>query len=102
VSVKYTALRVFKRVPHTYTRSRDSSVGIATGCELDGRGSDSLKGQEVLLYFTLSNAHKAPYSRDTGVNRPGHEADHSYPSDADVKYGYLYLHSPIRLHGIVR
>jgi hypothetical protein len=30
-----------------------------------------------------------------GVKRPGREADHSYPSSADVKeWVELYLHSP--------
>jgi hypothetical protein len=32
----------------------------------------------------------------------GHEADHSPPSSAKVKeWMELYLHSPIRLHGVV-
>jgi hypothetical protein len=36
------------------------------------------------------------------VKRPGREADHSPPSSADVKeYVELYIHSPIRLHGVV-
>jgi hypothetical protein len=37
-----------------------------------------------------------------GVNWPGREADHSPPSSAEVKdCAELYLHSPIRLHGVV-
>jgi hypothetical protein len=37
-----------------------------------------------------------------GVKRPGREADHSPPSSAEVKECVeLYLHSPIRLHGVV-
>jgi hypothetical protein len=37
-----------------------------------------------------------------GVKRPGCEADHSPPSSAEVKECVeLYLHSPVRLHGIV-
>jgi hypothetical protein len=32
----------------------------------------------------------------------GHEADHSPPSSAEVEeWVELYLHSPIRLHGVV-
>jgi hypothetical protein len=32
----------------------------------------------------------------------GREADHSPPSNAEVKEGVeLYLHSPMRLHGLV-
>jgi hypothetical protein len=37
-----------------------------------------------------------------GVKRPGREADHSSPSSAEAKESVeLYLHSPIRLHGVV-
>jgi hypothetical protein len=37
-----------------------------------------------------------------GVKRPGREADHSPPSSAEVnKCVELYLHSPIRLHGVM-
>jgi hypothetical protein len=37
-----------------------------------------------------------------GVKRPGREADHSSPSSVEVKGCVeLYLHSPIRLHGVV-
>jgi hypothetical protein len=35
------------------------------------------------------------------VKEPGHEADHSPPSDAIVKNVELYLQSPIPLHGVV-
>jgi hypothetical protein len=36
------------------------------------------------------------------VWRPEREADHSLPSSAEVKeWVELYLHSPIRLHGVV-
>jgi hypothetical protein len=37
-----------------------------------------------------------------GVKRPGLEADHSPPASAEVKENVdLYIHSPIRLHGLV-
>jgi hypothetical protein len=37
-----------------------------------------------------------------GVKRPGREADHSPPSSAKVNECVeLYLHSPLRLHGVV-
>jgi hypothetical protein len=37
-----------------------------------------------------------------GEKRPGREADHSPPSSAEVKECMeLYLHSPIRLGGVV-
>jgi hypothetical protein len=54
-----------------------------------------------------SGAHRASYPIDTkalslGVKRPGREGDHSPPSSAEVKECVeLYLHSPIRLHGVV-
>jgi hypothetical protein len=38
-----------------------------------------------------------------GVKRPGREADHSPPATAEVKkmWIYVYIHSSIRLHGVV-
>jgi hypothetical protein len=56
---------------------------------------------------TGSEAHPASYPVGTGdlslrVKRPGREADHSPLSSAEVKECVeLYLHSPIRLHGVV-
>jgi hypothetical protein len=48
----------------------------------------------------LSNAYQGLFP--WGVKRPGREADHSSPSSAEVKECVeLYLHSPIRLHGVV-
>jgi hypothetical protein len=57
---------------------------------------------------TGSGAHPASYRMGTrgsfvGVKCPEREADHSLPSSAEVKECMeLYLHSPIRLHGMVR
>jgi hypothetical protein len=43
-----------------------------------------------------------PGAPSLGIKRPGSEADHSPPSSAEVKECVeLYLHSPIRLHGVV-
>jgi hypothetical protein len=43
-----------------------------------------------------------PGALSLGVKRPGREADYSPPSTAEVKeWVELYLHSPIRLHGVV-
>jgi hypothetical protein len=43
-----------------------------------------------------------PGALSLGVKRPGSEADYSSPSSAEVKEcAELYLHSPIRLHGVV-
>jgi hypothetical protein len=35
------------------------------------------------------------------VKRPGHEADHSPPTSAEVKKMWIYTSTPLRLHGIV-
>jgi hypothetical protein len=43
----------------------------------------------------LSNGYRGLFPWE--VERPGHEADHS-PASSAVE---LYLHSPIRLHGVV-
>jgi hypothetical protein len=43
-----------------------------------------------------------PRAHSLVVKRPGREADHSPPSSAEFKECVeLYLHSPIRLHGVV-
>jgi hypothetical protein len=65
-------------------------------------------------YFSLhhhvqngSGAHLVSYPLGTrgsfpGVTRQGREADHSPPSSAEVKeWVESYVHSPIRLHGVV-
>jgi hypothetical protein len=38
---------------------------------------------------------------DPAVKRQEREADRSPPSSADVKMVKLYLHFPLRLHGVV-
>jgi hypothetical protein len=54
-----------------------------------------------------SGTHPASYPVGTrghfpGIKRPGRGADHSPTSSAEVKECVkLYLHSPIRLHGVV-
>jgi hypothetical protein len=43
-----------------------------------------------------------PGALSLGLKRPRREADHSPPSSSEVKeWVELYLHSPIRLHGVV-
>jgi hypothetical protein len=93
--------------------SRESSVGIRLSYMLDDRGS-RVRFPTGAGNFSLkrrvqkgSGANPASYPMGTrvlslGVKRPGHEADHSHPSSAEVKeLVELYLHSPIRLHGVV-
>jgi len=56
---------------------------------------------------TDSGAHPASYpicigALSLGLKRPGREADHSPPSSAEViECVELYLHSPVRLRGVV-
>jgi len=50
---------------------------------------------------TGSGAHPASYLMGTGGSFPGSEADHSPPSNAEVKDVWSYTSTPIRLHGVV-
>jgi hypothetical protein len=96
-----------------YFNSRDSSVGIALGYGLDDRGS-GVRFSAWTGNFSLNHPVQngsgptqppvqwVPGALSLGVKRPGCEADHSPPSSAEVKECVeLYLHSPIRLHGVV-
>jgi hypothetical protein len=71
-------------------RSRDSSVGIATGFDSRQR-QDFSQHHDVQTY---SGAHQISYPIDIGkgdispgVNRPGREADQSLISSTEVKNG---------------
>jgi hypothetical protein len=93
--------------------SRDSVVGIATGYKLDDGGvgvrvpvglrifssprrPDRLCGPPNLLSY----GYRGLFPR--GVKRPVREADHSPTASAEVKENVdLYIHYPIRLHGVV-
>jgi hypothetical protein len=86
-------------------RSRDSSVGIATGYGLDGRDLIPGKGK-IFLLSTPSRPALEPTqlliqwvtgALSSEVKQPGGEADHSPPS----RVVELYVHSPICLYGIV-
>jgi hypothetical protein len=89
-------------------RSRDSAFGIATGYGLDDRGV-GVRVPVISRIFSsprrlerlwgppnlLSNGFR-------GVKWPGREADHSPPTSSEAKTCVdIYIHSPIRLHGIV-
>jgi hypothetical protein len=95
------------------SKIRDSSVGIALDYGLDDRGS-RFRFLAGAGNFSLphgvqngSRAHPASYPRvpeafSLRVKRPGREAGHSTPSSAEVKECVeVYLHSLIRLHGVV-
>jgi hypothetical protein len=87
--------------------SCDSSVGIALGYGLDDRGSRVLfpaGAGNFSLHHRVQNPpiQWIPGALSLGVKWLGPKADHSPPSIAEVKeWVELYLHSPIRLHGMV-
>jgi hypothetical protein len=78
-------------------RSRDSSVGIATGPR-GGREFESRWGQKFSLLHivqTDSGVHPTSYKMGTGgsfpgVKRQGREAYHSPPTSAEVKKMWIY------------
>jgi hypothetical protein len=63
-------------------KSRDSSVGIATGYELNGRGSISGMGNIIFIAFRQALGPNQPPTQwvpgtlSPGVKRAGHEAQH--------------------------
>jgi hypothetical protein len=77
----------------------------------DKPGIDSWRGLGIFLFTTASRTALGPTqppiqwvpgTLSLGVKRAGREADHSHPSSAEVKeLVELYLHSPIRLHGVM-
>jgi hypothetical protein len=89
--------------------SQDSSLGIGTDY---GLGSVPYRSK-ILFYSSqrpdrlwvppnlLSNGYWEAVSPE--VNRLGPEADHSPPSSAEAKelWRFVYVHSPIRLHGVM-
>jgi hypothetical protein len=74
-------------------------------------GFDSWRGLRIFLFTTASRMALGPTqppiqwvrgALSLGVKLPGREADHSPPSSDEVKECVeLYLHPPIRLHGVV-
>ena len=69
---------------------RDSAVGIATSCGLDGPGIEFRWGVRIsLLVQTGLGAYPVSYTMDTGpfpgVKRPVRGADHPPPSRVEVK-----------------
>jgi hypothetical protein len=83
----------------------------ATGCTIGVLGFYSRRGLGVFLFITTSRAALGPAqppiqwlprALSLGVKRPSREANHSPPSSPEVKeWLELYIHSPIRLHGMV-
>jgi hypothetical protein len=76
--------------------SRDSSVGIAGCCELDGGGSIPGRGKIFFSYPQCPDWQWGPLNLVSnglrwlffnGIERQGIEADHSPPSSAELKNG---------------
>jgi hypothetical protein len=69
----------------------DSSVSIATGYGIHGRGSISGRGKSLFLYSTIYrpvlDLTQPPIQWVQGIKRPGHETDHSPPSSVKVNNG---------------
>ena len=86
--------------PNSLIVGRDSSVGIATHCGLDGLGIESRWGARFSAPVkTGLGAHSASYAMGTGsfpgVNRPGCGVGHPPTSTVEVKDRVeLYLYSP--------
>jgi hypothetical protein len=91
----------------------DGAVGIASSYGLHGR-RDGIRvpvGEDfspLHVVQTSSGAHPASYKMSTGENsfsgvkRLGSDAEYSLPTSAEVKiYVDLYIHFPVRLHGVV-
>jgi hypothetical protein len=73
-------------------------------------GFDSVREKESFLYFTVSIAAMEPTNLpiqwipgviSSVVKRPGREADHSYPSNAEDKNSKAIPPLPMRLLGLV-
>jgi hypothetical protein len=82
-------------MPRLFSKSQDSSVGIATGYDLDDLGSTPGRDKKFSLLHSVqpdSGIQPASYGTGTGgdspwIKRPGREADHSPLSNAEVKNG---------------
>jgi hypothetical protein len=87
-------------------KGRDSSVSIATGYGVDGRGGRSPSPGSVknFLFSTSPRTALGPtqppmkwvtWPLSLGVKRPGSEADHSPPAGAEVKKIWIYTSTPL-------
>jgi hypothetical protein len=89
---------------HFSSGSRDSAVGIVTGYGLDNRGVGVLVpiGKEFSILHVAqaeSGAHPASYPMGIEgsflvVKQPEREADHSPPTNAEVKKSCIYTSTP--------
>jgi hypothetical protein len=100
-------------LPVSLRKSRDSLVGIALGSGLDDWGSRVRFPVEAgnFLFTAASRTALGPTQSpiqwvrgalSLGVKRLGREANHSPPSNAEVKECVeLYSTPPVHLHGVV-
>jgi hypothetical protein len=97
---------------HRYSFGASSSVGIALGYGLDDRDSRvrfPAGAENFSLHHRVQNGSGStqpslqwvPGALSLGVKRPGCEADHSHPSNAEVREWSYISTPPIRLHGVV-
>jgi hypothetical protein len=75
-------------------KSRDSSVGIATGCGLDGWGAGARVSVGARFIYWPAVGPTVLYSVGTVVKRPGREAERSPPNSADVKNTWICTSNP--------
>jgi hypothetical protein len=82
-------------------KSRDSAVGIATCNGLDDRGVGVQVPIGSRIFSSPSRPdrlwgpiQRVPGALSPGVKRPGHEADHSPPTSAEVKKMWIYTSTP--------
>jgi hypothetical protein len=94
---------VRKKSMNTDIFSRGRTVGTATGYELDdgGVGVPS-PGSSKNFHFSISSRPalgptQPPIQRVPGANRQRHAADHSTPTNAEVKKLDLYIHPQPRV-----
>jgi hypothetical protein len=96
---------IFMKHTRSLSRSRDISVGIATGYGLDDRGgrSSSLGRVKNFLFSTslrpaLGSSQPpikwVPRALSPGVKRQGCQTDHSPPTSAEVKKIWTYTSTP--------
>jgi hypothetical protein len=99
-----TCVECKEKMPTYISRCYSSSVGIATG--YGGGGVRFTAGTRNFSLFhraqTRYGAHTTSYLMGTGAlyRRVKRETDQP-SSSAEVKMVVLYLHSTIRLHGVV-
>jgi hypothetical protein len=106
------------RLSNDNDKSHTYKISWNENSYFDNRSSPSphVKQRITRIYFpflpvhalhvvqTSSGVHPTSYPMGTGdyfpgVERQGREADHSPPTSAEVKK--MWIHSPIRLHGVM-